>query len=710
MRLRPALAILGAGLLLASCGQNTVATAPSSPAAVDTARIANADAEPGNWMSYGRTYNEQRFSPLARINDANVAQLGLAWSFDLDTHRGQEATPLVVDGVMYVSTAWSKVKALDGKTGKPIWEYDPKVPGEWAVKACCDVVNRGVALWNGKVYVGTIDGRLIALDAKTGRPVWDVQTTDRDKPYSITGAPRAAKGKIFIGNGGAEFNVRGFISAYDAETGKLAWRFYTVPSDPAHPDGAVSDKVLVEKARSSWMGETWKYGGGGTVWDAIVYDPQLDLLYFGTDNGDPWAQGFRGESGDNLFVASIIAVKPDTGEYVWHYQVNPGDEWDYSAVQGMILTDLVIDGRTRKVLMQAPKNGVFYVLDRATGELLSARPYAPVNWATGMDMKTGRPIENPNARYSMTGKPFLTTPSGLGAHNWNPMAFSPATGLVYIPVNVASSSYTQAKTFGPRPMGTNIGLEMAGSPMPTDPEAQKPLLASVRGYLLAWDPVNRKPAWRVDHPGPANGGILTTAGNLVLQGTYGGDFVAYRADNGTKLWSTPAQTSVMAAPISYEIDGEQYVAVMVGTGGAYSLVYGPVALKTGRLRNISRVLAFKLGGTAHLPAPPAQPPPVLDPPPLTANKATLDEGLRLYNENCLGCHGLIAVSGGVTPDLRYSKSLAGETFFDIVLGGTLKNNGMVSFAPVLNRAQAESVRAYLILRAHQTQAEQSAAR
>jgi alcohol dehydrogenase (cytochrome c)/quinohemoprotein ethanol dehydrogenase len=686
---------------LTGCGDDIQS---AGPARVDGARIINADSEPGNWLTHGRTYSEQRFSPLTQINDSNADQLGLAWSFDLDTRRGQEATPIVVDGVLYVSTAWSKVKALDAKTGTLVWEYDPRVPGEWAVKACCDVVNRGVAVWNGKVYVGTIDGRLIALDARNGQSVWSVQTTDTSKPYSITGAPRVAKGKVFIGNGGAEFGVRGYISAYDAESGALVWRFYTVPGPPGQTDGAASDKALAEIASSTWMGEYWTVGGGGTVWDAIVYDPELDLLYFGVGNGSPWTQGYRGQSGDNLFLVSIVAVKPDTGEYVWHYQESPGDEWDYTAVQPIILADLTIGGRLRQVLMQAPKNGFFYVLDRATGELLSAEAFAPVNWATGIDLRTGRPIHNPEARYSRTGRQFFGLPGPDGAHNWHPMAYSPRTGLVYIPTHVLGFPYTQAQSFNPGPLRKNLGVDLGSiSFPPNDPELANQVASSLEGYLLAWDPVNQREVWRASHPSPFNGGALATAGNIVFQGTYAGEFAAYRADNGTKLWSMQAQTSVLAGPISYEIDGEQYIAVVVGTGGPYSLVIGRLsAMKPGAMRNISRVLSFKLGGTVNLPPVPPASPQILNPPPLMASESVVQQGFRLYMGTCNDCHGDAAISGGLVPDLRYSPLLADDRFFDIVLGGALKDNGMVSFAPVLDREQADAIRSYLISRAHQT--------
>jgi quinohemoprotein ethanol dehydrogenase len=705
MRAIPALIVLASALVLASCGQSETVSS-KGPAQVDGARIMNADSEPGMWMTVGRTYNEQRYSPLKQINDTNAGQLGLAWSFDLDTARGQEATPLVVDGVMYFSTAWSKVKALDAKTGRAIWQYDPKVPLEYGVKVCCDVVNRGVAMWNGKIYVGTLDGRLIALNAANGEEVWSVQTTDTEKPYAITGAPRVAKGKVFIGNGGAEFGVRGYISAYDAETGNLAWRFYTVPGRPGETDGAASDKAIAEIAAPTWNGEYWTIGGGGTVWDSIVYDQELDLLYFGVGNGSPWSQAYRGKIGDNLFLVSIVAVKPDTGEYVWHYQEVPGDEWDFTSVQPMMLADLQINGEMRKVLMHAPKNGFFYVIDRTNGQLISAEPFAPVTWATSIDKETGRPVENPDARYSITGKPWRGTPGPQGAHNWNPMAFSPDTGFVYIPVNVLYSTFVLAETFGPRLMGFNTGTDR-GANAGTGLAAVQAAMDASSSHLLAWDPVNQKQAWRVEHPGPGNGGILATGGNLVVQGTFGGDVVVYRADNGEKLWSMPAQSSVIAGPMSYEIDGEQYIAVLVGTGGAMGLTQGAPSLKSGPVRNISRMLAFKLGGTATLTEPPAVAR-AIDPPALTATPAVVADGGRLYAANCGVCHGAAAISVGIVPDLRSSPYLSDDGYFDIVLNGTLRERGMVSFAPMINREQAAAIRSYVIAQAHETKSLRSA--
>ena len=687
--------LVAAALALGGCQKQGVD-------AVDGKRIAEADKHPGDWMSYGRTYDEQRFSPLTEINDQDASRLGLAWSADLDTTRGQEATPIVVDGVIYVSTAWSKVKAYDGATGKMLWAYDPKVPGEWGPKACCDVVNRGVAVWKGKVYVGALDGRLIALDARTGQPVWTTQTFDKSTSYAITGAPRIVKGKVIIGAGGAEYNMRGFVSAYDADTGKLVWRFWTVPGDPSKSDGAPSDKPLKQIAAPTWAPGTWKLGGGGTVWDAIVYDPELDLLYFGTDNGDPWNQGDRGKVGDNLFLTSIIAVKPDTGEYVWHYQVNPGDEWDYSATQPLMLADLTIDGQPRKVIMQAPKNGFFYVLDRQTGKLISAKTIVPINWASGVDLKTGRPIENPQARYSVTGKPWTGTPGPLGAHSWNPWAFSPKTGLVYIPTNEAGFPYIAEQVFQHHDVGFNTGIDFGAGSLPDDINVQKATMASLKGYLLAWDPVRQKEVWRADHPGPANGGVVATAGDLVFQGSYAGEFAAYRADTGKKLWAFDAQAPIIAAPSTFEAGGHQEVAVLTCGGGAYGLSSGLVALKSGHPQPLCRLLVFKLDGTAKLPPAPKPYRPPLNPPPLDATPAVLAQGGELYGHYCGLCHGGGGVSGSSLPDLRYTPLLASDGFFDVVLGGQRKDQGMISFAPVLSHDQAAAIRSYLIGRAHAT--------
>jgi quinohemoprotein ethanol dehydrogenase len=676
------------------------------PADVNGARIVAADSEPGNWMTHGRTYSEQRFSPLKQINDQNVSQLKLAWSYDLDTHRGQEATPLVVDGVMYFTSAWSKVFALNAGTGVLLWSYDPKVPGAWGVNACCDVVNRGVAVWGGKVFVGTLDGRLIALDAAKGKRLWETLTIDRNFRYTITGAPRVVKGEVIIGNGGAEMGVRGYVSAYDADSGKLVWRFYTVPGDPSKP----FESPALEKAAKTWTGEWWKFGGGGTVWDSIVYDPELDLLYIGVGNGGPWNQRFRSPAGgDNLFLSSIVALKPDTGEYVWHYQETPAEMWDYTASQQITLADVTIRGQPRKVIFHAPKNGFFYVIDRSNGKLISAKPFTYINWATGVDMKTGRPLETALARYP--GKnPAPVVPGPLGAHNWQPMSYSPLTGLVYIPVNDVGFKYKSAENFEPKKLAANYGIDVVAAGMPQDPKIKKAILDTVKGKLVAWDPLQQKPEWIVEQPGPWNGGALSTAGNLVFEGTAGGNFEAYRASTGKRLWSFAAQTGVMAGPVAYTINGEEYVAVLAGWGGVFPLATGEVSFKSGRVRNISRMVVFKLGGTANLPAlEPLEEPALVSPLPNSASEPTIRKGEQLFQRYCAACHGDVAVSGGVLPDLRYSGTLDNDQWFSDVLGGMLQSEGMVSFAKELSHEDAASIRAYVIFRRNQSVAQKKSA-
>ncbi|MEJ0035472.1 MAG: PQQ-dependent dehydrogenase, methanol/ethanol family [Gammaproteobacteria bacterium] len=710
-------AIASIALILAACGANNqdkkaaadAAAAAKKPAAVDAARLVAADKDGANWLSYGRTYDEQRFSPLKQVNATNVQQLGLAWSFDLDTaHRVQEATPLVIDGVMYVSSAWSKVFAINAATGERIWSYDPKVPGEAGVNACCDVANRGVAAWNGKIYVGTLDGRLIALDAATGKPVWEKLTVDKNYRYTITGAPRVVKGKVLIGNGGAEMGVRGYITAYDAETGEQAWRFYTVPGDPSKG----FESPALEKAAATWKGEWWKMGGGGTVWDSFVYDPELDLVYVGTGNGSPWNQEYRSPGGgDNLYLSSIVALKAETGEYVWHYQTTPGETWDFTATQPLMLATLKIGGADRKVIMQVPKNGFFYVLDRATGELLSAQPVLPTNWATSVDLKTGRPVENPASRYGKTGKPFVAMPGPMGAHSWQPMAFNPERGLVYVPINEAGFVYIPDKAFHATPLSFNVGADFGAGSLPIqDDKAMAGVKAGTKGHLAAWDPVTQKEVWRVQYEHPWSGGALATAGDLVFAGSGEGEISAYKADTGSKLWTGATQAGVLAAPMTYEVNGEQYVAVEVGYGGAFALAAGPLALDAHVKGNSPRVLAFKLNGKAALPAPVAEAPRVLQPPPNTANVAVVTEGKARYHRFCGTCHGDSAVSGGVLPDLRYSEALNKPDLWNqIVHDGALKSQGMVPFASVLSQSEIDAVRAYVTSRANEDAAKEKAA-
>jgi quinohemoprotein ethanol dehydrogenase len=662
-----------------------LARAQSAANGVDADRITNADAEPGNWLSYGRTYSEQRYSPLARINDKNAEKLGLAWFADLDTNRAQEATPLIVDGVMYISTAWSLVKAYEARSGKLLWAYDPQVHRELGVNACCDVGNRGVAAWNHKIFVGAYDGRLVALDDATGKVLWSTMTVDPAKPYTITQAPRVIRGRVIIGNSGGEYGARGYISAYDAETGKLAWRFFTVPGDPSQP----FENQAMARAAKTWSGEWWKLGGGGPVWDAISYDPKLNLLYFGTGNGVQWARSARSAGkGDNLYLASIVALHADTGEYAWHYQATPGEEWDFDAVQQLVLADLSVDGKLRQVLMQANKNGFFYVLDRKTGALISAKAIVPVNWASSVDIKSGRPIENKEARYSETGKPVDVKPGPLGAHNWQPMAFNAKTGLVYIPAQQVPIRYVPLPSMPVAPIGWNLGVGLAA------------LTPQNEGFLLAWDPVRQREAWRVAYKGPWNGGVVTTAGNIVAQGDASGNFNVYRADNGQKLWSMFAQSGIIAAPSTFEVAGEQYIAVLSGWGGSFALSGGKAAAMSGNLRNISRLLVFKLGGTAALP--PLEPRAlVINPPPDPADAASVERGEPLYDQYCSACHGEHAVGGGVVADLRASNFLSMDFFYNIVLDGALKDAGMASFKSALSRDDAAAIRNFIIHRANQ---------
>ena len=695
-------AALAATIALPGCatGGDKESTAALQPAAaVNAARLTAADSEPGQWMSHGRTYDEQRFSPLDQIKKDNVKELGLSWFADLDTNRGQEATPLVVDGVLYVSTAWSKVKAYDAATGKRLWEFDPQVPGGWAVHACCDVVNRGVAVWEGKVFVGTLDGRLVALDSSSGKSLWDVNTIDQTQPYTITGAPRVVKGNVLIGNGGAELGVRGYVSAYDAATGKLNWRFYTVPGNPANG----FESPILEKAAKTWSGEWWTLGGGGTVWDSMSYDPTLDLLYIGVGNGSPWNHTYRSQGkGDNLFLASIVALDPDDGSYVWHYQSSPGETWDHTATQQIVLADLQIGDAKRRVVMQAPKNGFFYVLDAKTGELISAKNFTDVSWATHIDMKTGRPVESPMARYNKTGKVFRSLQNPNGAHTWHSMSFSPLTGLVYIPIHSSNFVFGHNPNFKPKRLSSNVGADFSGN-APANAKAAEESLASNQGRLIAWNPVTQQEVWRVERAGPANGGALSTAGGLVFQGTGMGDFMALDASTGSSLWSSNVQTGIMAAPISYEVNGKQYVAIMAGTGGSWGMIGGEGNMKGNTLPNISRLLVFAIGGTGTLPPPPPRPERRLSPPPATAAPNVVAAGAGAYGTYCGNCHGQGAVNLGILPDLRYSGALqSAEAWRSIVLGGALEDNGMASFGSVLDEPAAEGIRAFVIAQAHAT--------
>jgi alcohol dehydrogenase (cytochrome c)/quinohemoprotein ethanol dehydrogenase len=645
----------------------------------------------------GHDDSETHYSPLQSINADNVGRLGLAWSYDLDTRRGQEATPIVVDGVLYTSTAWSKVLAFDAASGKLLWAFDPKVPGATAIHACCDVVNRGVALWHRRVYVATLDGRLIALDAHDGKPIWSVSTIDASRPYTISGAPLIVGKRVIIGNAGAEYGVRGYVSAYDADSGRLDWRFYTVPGDPAK--GFESPEMA--RAAKTWSGQWWLDGGGGTVWNAFSYDSALDLLYFGTGNASPWG---RKESSptplDNLYASSIVAVHASTGRYAWHFQTTPGDHWDYDADQNLTLATVSIKGKPRQVVMQAAKNGYFYVLDRRSGELLSADNFVPVNWTTGLDPKTGRPAINAAAKYYESGKVWVSQPGALGGHSWQAMAYSPRTSLVYIPAQEVGQPYLHDPAFKRQPVGMNNELDMATTSLPDDPSVQQAVMATLKGYLSAWDPATRRERWRVEHKGPWNGGLLATAGDLVFQGTATGELQAFDARSGRKLWAYAAQSGVLAAPMTYSINGRQYVAVMVGWGGVYPLVAGELSFKSGHQVNRSRLLVFALDAKGALPAPALTPVPVISAPTTPVDAQQAASGARLYTRDCSSCHGDAAIAGGVVPDLRLSAALANDDFWrTVVEDGALSSEGMIGFKSVLSTGDIRDIRAYLIQRA-----------
>ena len=702
--------------VLSACSGGQDVETPSNDASVETpadapafadvtdARLDNAAATPGEWLGYGFDREETRHSPLTGISKENIADLGVAWTYDLATSRGVESTPIVIDGVMYVTSAWSIVYALDAKTGEELWVYDPGVDRAVGVNACCDVVNRGVALYDGKLYLGVIDGRVEALDAKTGDLVWSKVTVDQSRPYTITGAPRVVDGKVLIGNGGAELGVRGYLNALDAQTGELIWRFYTVPSPDKQPDGAASDEAFETVGNVTW-GDTGAWttdGGGGTVWDSIIYDQENDTVIFGVGNGSPWNQALRDPSGlDNLFLSSIVAVDADTGAYKWHFQTTPGDNWDYTATQTLIIATLPLgdDGADRRVVMQAPKNGFFYVLDAATGEFISGNNYVPVNWATGLD-ESGRPVEVPEARYAEI--PFMQTPGPLGGHNWHPMAYNPDVGLAYIPAQEIPQAYATDPRFQDASTKWNTGADFAaGVPQVLPGEVVKFLRSGLKGRLIAWDPVAQEARWTVEHAGPWNGGVLSTAAGIVFQGKLNGDFSAYDAATGEELWTADVKSGAASGPGTFEIDGEQYVTITTGWGSAYLLSAGGLAAPEALPPVIGKVVTFKIGGTGTIADIDI---PMVEPTPKTeefGTEAQLADGLVQYARNCTVCHGPFAASSGILPDLRWSAyTMNAESWKGVVIDGNLQSIGMVSFADVLSEEEVEAIRAYVVQQAH----------
>ena len=694
--------ILGLSVLLpmviVSCKSMSEGGAPaktSGPVAVNDARLLKGTDDPHQWSHYGGSYNEQRFSPLKQINSQNIKDLGLAWYADYDTNQNQHGSPLYVDGVIYVSTARNVVHAIDARTGKRVWTYTPiMIPNP-----NLGLINRGIAAYNGKIYMGMLDAHLVAIDAKTGKAAWNVDTVPESlglgtmrKNYSITMAPRVAKGKVFVGASGGEFGVRGFIAAYDAETGKEVWRFWTVPGDPSKPDNAISDKPLA-KAVKTWPDriEYWKQGGGGTIWDAAVYDPVTDLLYFGTGNGTPWNREMRDPNdGDNLFVASIVAVKPDTGEYVWHYQETPGDSWDYDAISPLVTTDLTFGGQKKHVIVQPSKNGMIYVIEAATGKLISGDAFTEVTWNTGVDMKTGRPIEVKGARYET--EPFNVAPGAPGGHTWHPNAYSPDTGLIYIPTweNYSAIAPQQRPANGPPPLVAFGGRVDRATLQPNNKQADN-------GWLQAWDPVARKAVWQTPKGPRATSGVLATGGNLVFMGNSNGkQLSAYDAKTGAKLWNFDAQTAVYAAPITYELDGVQYIAASVG-GTSGNDYYAPT---------YARMLVFKAGGSAKLPANAPYTSPQLNPPAVTASPEVIARGGQVFEQHCSVCHGAGAVQQRSSfPNLTLTPFLHSQEGFDqVVLKGAKLERGMGNFSDRMTAADSFAVREYIVSRANEVKA------
>ena len=709
--------LVGATVLvaLAGCGRGdpsaTTETAAPRYGQIDRARLLNADSEPQNWLSTGRDFGKSHYSPLKQINRDTVSRLGFAWDYKTFTKGGLEASPIVVDGVLYTSGAVGRVYALNAKTGKEIWSFDPEVDGQTHRKACCGGANRGVAVWKGKIYVGVLDGRLFSLDAKTGAVIWQADTVvDHKRAYTITGAPQVAGKVVVIGNGGAEYDARGYVSAYDLDTGKLAWRFYVVPGDPKkgfeNPELAMAAKTWDPDSR-------WEVGLGGTPWDAIDYDPELNLLYVGTGNAALYPRYERSPSGgDNLFLTSILAIDPDTGRLKWYYQEIPGDQWDYTATQPIILADLEIGGRVRKVLMQAPKDGYFYVLDRVTGEFISAKNFVPVNWGT-VDAKTGKPTVNDDVvRYGLN-KVKLIYPSAAGGHNWQPMAYSRDTGLVYIPA-LQRGEYMVDVTNGHvyRPGLRNDGvsyLRPDGQPflgLKVSDEIVKTVQSgkllngfdpAERRFLRAWNPVTQQKAWDFETTDKCGlTGVLATGGGLLFMGgTKDGTLCVLDDRTGKLLREIEVGSSIEAAPVTYLVDGEQYVAVMAAIGGFTSFAPPPgtAAYKYG---NDGRILAFKLGG-GPTPLPPALPPdpPFPKPPAQTPDAATIERGGELFNVNCGACH-LNTNSHGTVPDLRRMSPETHAAFNDIVLHGQLRTLGMPQWDDVFSEADAAAIHAYLI--------------
>ena len=667
----------------------------SEPAKVyDDQAIADEN-QTSEWLAYGRTHNERRFSPVADINVENVADLKVEWFMDLPQDVGLVSTPLVIDGVLYFTGTMNIIRALDAVSGALLWEFDPKVADEVRGKRKIGWKhNRGISFYEGKIFAATWDGRLFALDAKTGAEIWSVRTYDMERSLYITGAPKAFKGKVLIGNGGTENGpTRGWVTAYDADTGEEAWKFYIVPGNPA--DGFENEAM--EMAAKTWTGEWWKHGGGGNAWHGFTYDADLDVVYIGTGNGSPWNHKIRSpQGGDNLFLCSIVALDPDTGEYLWHYQTTPGESWDYNSNMDIVLADLTIDDEPVKALMHAPKNGFFYVINRETGKLISAEPFVETSWASHIDLETGRPVEIEGARYE-TGAVSIT-PSAWGGHSWHAMSYNPQTGLVYLPAIHMANSFSdegidlqnwQAVEFLG---GVGVGVNIGGHPKAN------------LGSLIAWDPVQQKAVWTIPQEHPHNAGTLTTSGNLVFQGQVDGQLKAYHAQTGEELWNYDMGLGISAPPITYKINGTQYISVLVGWGGGIAGIGGEALHELGWSYRAQsrRLVTFSLNGAVDMPpqSPPLVPKPLVDKE-FAINKDLAGLGAAMYGL-CGYCHGGGAVSAGMAPDLRASAiALDAEAFAQVVRDGARVEMGMPAY-PDISDEHLEALRHYLRQRAHET--------
>lgn len=670
----------------------TVSAAEMNQGNVTDERVINSSsAEPGSWLTYGQNFKEQRFSELTQINTNTITRLGLAWTKQVgDYNMRMQGTPLVVDGVMYVSNGWSVIYALDATTGEEIWKYDPEVDRSYIRLACCGPAhNRGVAVYEGKVFVGTFDGRLIAVDANTGKEVWDVDTWIPEGlgRFNITGAPRAAAGKVYIGQGSGESgHRRGYVTAYDADTGQVAWRFFLVPGDPSQP----FEHPEMELAAQTWGGEWWKYGGGGTAWNSLVYDEEFNSLYIGVGNGAPWPREIRSPGGgDDLFLSAIVSVDVETGRMNWYYQTTPGDNWDYSSAMDMTLGEIEFGGEMRKVVLQAPKNGFFYVIDREDGELLRALPYTDgIDWATHVDMETGRPVENPDVVYE--SEPQWIMPANSGAHNWEPQSWDNELGLMYFYYHDIANFYSLDEGFVEtgeyeiRERGLSLGwgegeyrrrlMEEAGP----RPESQ--------AFIGAFDPITGGYKWRHELKSDYNGGVVATRGGLLFHPEGTGEFSARDTNDGQLLWRYKApgtfrSTSVM----TYQVEEDQYVATMMNGNRAIDLG--------------GTVLVFKLDGNLDLPIPDIVQRSVPDLPDDVFSVTQISEGDDIYHAQCASCHGGIGIPNEVAivaPDLRLMTPSSHQAMADIVLGGSRADRGMPEFRDAVTPDQLQAIRAFII--------------